>query len=144
MLVGASITSFHYADDALLWGIQPAGLPYVAFGTGLFDFDHDGLLDLFITNGHIHPQKGDRWRMIPQPDQLYVQTRPGRFLEVSERAGPYFRVRGVGRAAVFFDYDLDGDVDILSPTTSDGPILRRTGRRRRGAGFSFDSSRPKA
>ena len=29
--------------------------PYLGWGVGLVDIDNDGLLDLFMANGHVYP-----------------------------------------------------------------------------------------
>jgi len=30
--------------------------PYVGWGTGFFDMDNSGWLDIFVANGHVYPQ----------------------------------------------------------------------------------------
>ena len=96
---------------------------FVGFGTGLFDADNDGWLDIFIANGHILDNIEDTHDILTyrQPDQLFRNKADGTFQEVSERAGDYFNTVAVSRGALFGDYDNDGDVDILV-TQSNGPI----------------------
>ena len=96
---------------------------YVGFGTGLFDADSDGWLDLFIANGHIIDNIEDTHDILTyrQPDQLFRNNGDGTFQEISESAGGYFQRFAVSRGTLFGDYDSDGDVDILV-TQNSGPV----------------------
>ena len=96
---------------------------FVGFGTGFFDADNDGWLDLFIANGHIIDNIEDTHDILTyrQPDQLFRNNGDGTFQEASETAGAYFQDVAVSRGALFGDYDNDGDVDMLI-TQSNGPV----------------------
>ena len=96
---------------------------YVGFGTGFFDADSDGWLDLFIANGHIIDNIEDTHDILTyrQPDQLFRNNGDGTFQEISESAGGYFQRVTVSRGTLFGDYDSDGDVDILV-TQNSGPV----------------------
>jgi hypothetical protein len=85
-------------------GVSQANAQYVSWGTGVFDFDNDGLLDILIFHGGlIH--------LIPQEHTLFRGLGGGRFADVSEAAGAVLSVRTVARGACFADYDNDGKVD---------------------------------
>ena len=96
---------------------------YVGFGTGFFDADSDGWLDLFVANGHIIDNIEDTHDILTyrQPDQLFHNNGNGTFQEVSENAGDYFQGVAVSRGTLFGDYDNDGDVDLLV-TQNSGPV----------------------
>ena len=96
---------------------------YVGFGTGFFDADSDGWLDLFVANGHIIDNIEDTHDILTyrQPDQLFRNNGDSTFQEVSARAGDYFQHVAVSRGTLFGDYDNDGDVDILI-TQNCGPV----------------------
>lgn len=81
----------------------------MAGGLAVFDFDGDGLADIYLTNGAKIPslQKSDPkyW------NRLYRNEGGLRFTDVTEQAG----VEGYGydMGAAVADYDNDGDVDLL-------------------------------
>ncbi len=68
-----------------------------------FDYDRDGLLDLFFTNG---PKLGSLWNI------LYHNEGNGRFREVTDEAGVEGTISGKG--ACFLDFDQDGWLDIYT------------------------------
>jgi enediyne biosynthesis protein E4 len=68
-----------------------------------FDYDRDGLLDLFFTNG---PKLGSLWNI------LYHNEGNGRFREVTDEAGVEGTISGKG--ACFLDFDEDGWLDIFT------------------------------
>jgi hypothetical protein len=102
----------------------------LGFGTGFLDFDSDGDLDLFVANGHINDV---RVLDIPyaMPPQLF-RNDGGRFAEVSDAAGPYFRGAWLGRAAAFGDLDNDGDTDVVVTHIGRPPALLRNDTEARG------------
>lgn len=70
-------------------------------GSGVLaaDYDDDGDIDLFVPNGE------------GVPDQLYRNRGDGTFEEIAARAGLDSLQRH--RASLFFDYDGDGDLDLI-------------------------------
>jgi hypothetical protein len=85
-------------------GVSQTNAQYVSWGTGVYDFDNDGLLDILIFHGGlIH--------LIPQEHTLFKGLGGGRFADVSREAGPVLSERTVARGACFADYDNDGKVD---------------------------------
>ena len=111
---------------------ERAGLGYpstlkVGFGTGFFDYDNDGDLDLFVANGHIRDNVANynSTESYLQADQLFENLGTGRFADVSDASGPYFASKSVGRGTAFGDYDNDGDVDILVSNNDRKAVLLR-------------------
>ncbi|MFQ6615341.1 MAG: CRTAC1 family protein [Fidelibacterota bacterium] len=82
--------------------------PAVSWGTGLFDLDNDGDLDLFFANGHLNSVSGDN-RML---NLLFENDGHGRFFDISEPSGIWDTGKRIYRSALFADYDNDGRVDI--------------------------------
>ena len=111
-------------DDAR--GASGIGAPTASmtgFGTNWLDYDHDGRLDLFITNGAVNIIERLRGKPAPyvQTSQLLHNEGKGRFRDVSSESGPAFARLEVGRGAAFGDIDNDGDIDILV-TNNNGPV----------------------
>ncbi len=85
-------------------GTAQANAQYVSWGTGVYDFDNDGWLDILIFHGGlIH--------MVPQEHSLFRGLGKGKFADVSRDAGPVLDEKTVARGACFADYDNDGRVD---------------------------------
>ncbi len=82
--------------------------PMVGWGTGLFDLDNDGDLDLFFANGHLNSVSGDNRQL----NILFENEGSGRFIDISEPAGIWATSQRIHRSAIFADYDNDGKVDI--------------------------------
>ena len=85
-------------------GVSQANAQYVSWGTGVYDFDNDGLLDILIFHGGlIH--------LIPQEHTVFRGLGNGRFEDVSRDAGQVLSDRTTARGACFADYLNDGKVD---------------------------------
>src|SRR5437763_856349 len=88
-------------------------------GVALLDYDNDGRLDMFLTNGALiddpmpdgkMPDKSERrfW------NRLYHQNADGSFTDVTERAGISGMAQGYYSMGVAVaDYDNDGSTDIF-------------------------------
>jgi enediyne biosynthesis protein E4 len=84
-------------------------------GVALFDYDNDGLLDMFLVNGA--PLSPDMARdAVPQKtgpeywNRLYHQKKDGTFEDVTEKAG--LQGVGYGMGVAVGDYDNDGYEDL--------------------------------
>lgn len=86
----------------------------LGFGISLSDFDNDGWLDLFVTNGHVHDRQKmlDRDEPFAQRPLLFRNQAGQRFQDVSQSSGPYFDRSVVGRSSAVADYDRDGKLDL--------------------------------
>ena len=106
-----------FEDRSRRAGLGQASWPYTAFGTGAFDYDLDGWLDLFIANGEVRiiPAQADQGDALPlrQPNQLFHNLGDGRFEEVKDWGGDHTDRAEVSRGVAFGDVDNDGDTDVL-------------------------------
>lgn len=118
-----------FMDEADRYGLGQVALDYIGFGTSFFDYDNDGKLDLFVTNGSTFQEKEDPTKLIGMKDQLFWnKNAEDGFYDISLVSGEFFSKRLVGRGAAFGDYDNDGDMDIYV-VNNDGPgvLLRNDG-----------------
>lgn len=106
-----------FVDDTAAAGLLAPSLPFTGFGTGFADFDLDGRLDLFVANGAVRVDARQRANGIDYPlrqaDLVFRNLDGRRFANVTPRAGPALKYRGVGRGAAFGDLNNDGRTDIL-------------------------------
>ena len=82
----------------------------LGFGTGFFDADSDGYLDIFVANGHIFPNVEHTTDVLSykQPNQLFRNQGDSTFAEIRLEDQ-----HAVSRGTLFGDYDNDGDTDVL-------------------------------
>ena len=99
---------------------------FLGFGTGFFDPDNDGHLDIFIANGHIFPNVERTTDVLSykQPNQLFGNRGDSTFVEM-----PFEDRDAVSRGTLFGDYDNDGDTDVLVTQLNDTVTLLRNENR---------------
>jgi hypothetical protein len=99
-------------------------------GVALFDYDNDGRLDIFFTNG---ARLADPMPAGAQPDKrdprywnrLYHQKPDGTFEDVTERAG--LKGTGYSMGAAAADFDNDGFVDLYVTAFGANTLYRNRG-----------------
>ena len=114
-----------FADLNQQTSIGPATLKKVGWGTSFRDFNNDGLLDCFMANGHVllFPDQSTPGAEVKQADLLFLNIGGGKFRNVSDQAGSWFKTKRVARGAAFGDVDNDGDIDVLIAHNNDAPAL---------------------
>jgi len=115
----------YFEDRSAVSGIAASCGQYDSWGSAFADFDLDGHIDLYIANGDVH-------HLEPQEDLLFRGDGQGGFVDVSESAGEWARVKRVSRGVAAGDIDNDGDIDLLVASLNDRPVLLRNDSPRNG------------
>ena len=104
-----------FTDEARGSGIGKMSEQSLTFATFFFDYDLDGLLDVFAVNGHVSDdiQKVQPKVRYAQPPHLFHNRGKKKFEEVTGKVGRTLGRAIVGRGAAYGDYDNDGDLDLL-------------------------------
>ena len=114
-----------FVDESYTAMLAEESIKQIGWGTTLFDFDNDGDLDIFVTNGSTFQELRRPEVLIPQTDMLFRNNGDETFTDVSQEAGIAALPLRVGRGATFGDYDNDGDVDIFVVNNHAPPTLLR-------------------
>lgn len=142
---------FRYAGDDFFedvtfeTGLAEQTWLVLGWATGFFDFDNDGYLDLFFANGHVYPyvdemQIGSTYNQKSQLLHNVAGGAAGRsFRAMGKEAGAAFESEASYRAGGAFDYDRDGDEDLIL-TVMDGPAILL--RNEKGASAGWVAIRP--
>jgi hypothetical protein len=77
-----------------------------SWGAQLFDYDNDGDLDIVAANGTAE-------ELILQYPLLLENDGKGHFKNVGKEHGVYFSTKRSGRGLAVWDFDNDGDLDII-------------------------------
>ena len=104
----------HVAEKAGVADAQGIG-----WGTGFFDYDLDGTVDLYAVNGDL---VGPTSRT-ESPNRMYLNRGDGTFFDHSDASGivnPF-----VGRGSALGDYDNDGDTDVFIANEGSRNVLLR-------------------
>ena len=132
-----------FADVTVLAGLGVAALPWVGFGVCAGDFDLDADVDLFVANGHVHPQieRAGTGSSYGQPNQLFLNRGDGTFAVAGADSGLGGGAR-VTRGALAGDWDDDGDLDLFVHNLNDRPsLLRNDGARGHWLGVRLTGTR---
>jgi len=115
-----------FEDQAGAAGVARASQNMSGWGLKFFDFDNDGLLDLFIANGHPDDliNKINPAVTYSEPLLLFHNTGSG-LKNISAESGPIFSRELSARGLALGDFDNDGAVDVLISVNDAAPVLLR-------------------
>ncbi len=126
-------SAIFFTDVSFTAGIGAVTLPYFKWAVEFFDYNNDGLLDIFVANGHLqenialfsdgtYPQSDLLFRNARRQDGTY------HFTDASVEVGVAQLPKRVSRGATFGDCDNDGDIDIfLNNANQPATLLRNDG-----------------
>jgi len=102
-------------------------IPFLGWGTEFMDYDNDGLVDIFVANGHIYPgvdqqDWGTTWAQRPL---LFRNVNGTKFDEVAPASGSGLAVVVPARGAAFGDLFNDGHIDVVMNVIDSTPVLLR-------------------
>jgi hypothetical protein len=113
-----------FRDDAHAHGIAQATRLLSGWGLKFFDYDNDGLTDLFLSNGHPDDMIAQYSLEVKYQEPLLLFHHEGDSLRnVSAEAGPAFQRSFSARGLAVGDYDNDGRLDVLVSNNGGAPVL---------------------
>ncbi len=116
-----------FTDATFETALAEPTIPFLAWGNGFLDFDNDGLLDIFVVNGHVYISVdqldwGTTWAQRPQ---LFRNLDGKKFREVPPATGSGLADVIPGRGAAFGDLFNDGHIDVVINNIDSAPTLLR-------------------
>ena len=124
LYMNSALGSFEDRVHAMGAGVS---VNYMGWGVESLDFDRDSWPDVFVVNGHIHPEiegvvPNNPYR---QPRLLYRNVRGERLERFVPADGSAIAARHTSRGLARGDYDNDGDVDLFINNMNESPTVLR-------------------
>ena len=118
---------FNFADVTYPAGLGASTIPFLSWGIGFIDFDNDGLLDIFIANGHVYPSVDRRdWGTTWAERPLLFRNLDGtKFQEIAPATGSGLADVIPARGAAFGDLFNAGRMDVVLNNMDSSPVLLR-------------------
>jgi enediyne biosynthesis protein E4 len=116
-----------FSDVSFTAGVANPTIPFLGWGTGFVDYDNDGLLDIFVANGHVYPgvDKQDWGTTWAQRPLLFRNVSGSKFEEVPAATGSGLADVVSARGAAFGDLFNDGHIDVVMNVMDSTPVLLR-------------------
>ncbi len=113
-----------FSDVAATNGVAQATRLLSGWGLKFFDYDNDGLVDLFLANGHPDDMIENYSQQVRYKEPLLLFHHDGtKLADVSAKAGPVFQRSFPARGLAIGDYNNDGRIDVLIGNNGGAPLL---------------------
>jgi len=129
---GETNALFHNDGDSLFTettfkeGLGEISIPMSGFGTRFIDYNNDGLIDLFVLNGHPFEPINKIFPETTYAERPFLFENTGKvFREVAALHGAALTKMYAGRGLATGDFDNDGDTDLLLMNVGQPPVLLR-------------------
>ncbi len=116
----------NFTDVSYGMGIAETTVPFLGWGTGFFDYDNDGWLDLLESNGHVYPQVDrEQWGTTFKERPLLFHNNKGKLAIVPAVEGTSLAKLGAGRGMAWGDIFNDGKIDAVINNIDGTPSFLR-------------------
>jgi enediyne biosynthesis protein E4 len=113
-----------FSDVATANGVAQSTRLLSGWGLKFFDYDNDGLIDLFLANGHPDDMVEKYSQQVRYKEPLLLFHHDGtKLVDVSAKAGPVFQQQFPARGLAIGDYNNDGRIDVLVGNNGGAPVL---------------------
>ena len=113
-----------FTDVAASNGVAQATRLLSGWGLKFFDYDNDGLVDLFLANGQPDDMIDQYSQQVHYKEPLLLFHNDGtKLTNVSVQAGPSFQGSFPARGLAIGDYNNDGRIDVLVGNNGGAPLL---------------------
>ena len=107
-------------------GLGTISIPMSGFGARFFDYNNDGLVDLFVLNGHPFEPINKIFPETTYTERPFLFENTGNgFRDVAAEHGSPLKRLYAGRGLAVGDFDNDGDADLLLINVGEPPVLLR-------------------
>src|SRR3954452_5227630 len=113
-----------FSDVAAANGVAQSTRLLSGWGLKFFDYDNDGLVDLFLANGHPDDMIENYSQQVRYKEPFVLFHHDGtRLVDLSAKAGPVFQKTFPARGLAVGDYNNDGRIDVLIGNNGGPPVL---------------------
>jgi len=113
-----------FSDVAATNGVAQATRLLSGWGLKFFDYDNDGLVDLFLANGHPDDMIEKYSQQVRYKEPLLLFHHDGtKLTNVSDQGGTAFTKMFPARGLAVGDYNNDGRLDVLIGNNGGAPLL---------------------